>query len=169
MTKDQSPGIQADLHYLEKVSHYTEKLLVGYRWYDYHKVEPRYPFGHGLSYTSFKYDEKSLKLAGRKVSISVNNTGDVQGKEVVQMYIGFPEKSGEPPKILRGFKKVDLKPNEATTVEFTISDRDLSIWDVEVHDWALQSGEFEIFIGSSSRDIRATTKLIVKSEGEQVE
>lgn len=78
------------------------------------------------------------------------------------MYIGFPEKSGEPPKILKGFKKVDLKPNESTTVEFSLSDKDLSIWDIEVHNWALQSGEFEIFIGSSSRDIRAVSKLIVK-------
>lgn len=169
MTKDQTPGIMDIEGYTDKVSHYTEKLLVGYRWYDYHKVEPRYPFGHGLSYTSFKYNEKSLKLEGRNISISVNNTGDVQGKEVVQMYIGFPEHSGEPPKILRGFKKVDLKPNEATTVEFTITDRDLSIWDVEVHDWALQSGEFDIFIGSSSRDIRAATKLTIKADTQQVE
>jgi len=168
MTKDQTPGIMDESHYTDKVSHYTEKLLVGYRWYDYHKVEPRYPFGHGLSYTSFKYDEKSLKLDGRNVSISVNNTGDLQGKEVVQMYIGFPEKSGEPPKILRGFNKVDLKSHEATTVEFTLTDRDLSIWDVETHDWALQSGDFDIFIGSSSRDIRATTKLTVKADAKQV-
>jgi len=83
MTKDQTPGIMDVAHYTDKVSHYTEKLLMGYRWYDYHKVEPRYPFGHGLSYTTFKYDEKSLKVSGRNVSISVNNTGDVQGKEVV--------------------------------------------------------------------------------------
>lgn len=129
MTEYQYPGIN-------DVSHYTEKLLVGYRWYDHHQVEPKYPFGHGLSYTTFDYDADSLDIKDRKVSIKVKNTGNFKGKEVVQLYIGFPKEAGEPPKQLKGFKKIELDINEEAEVSFDIRDRDLSIWDVDTHAWA---------------------------------
>jgi len=136
---------------------------MGYRWYDFHNVEPMYPFGHGLSYTTFKYDAESLKVEDRNVSITVTNSGKLTGKEVVQLYVGFPEEAGEPPQMLKGFKKIELDPRQSTTVEFTLRDRDLSIWDVDTHDWSLVSGDFKIFVGSSSRDIRAESTLTVST------
>lgn len=80
------------------MSHYTEELLVGYRWYDHHNREPNFPFGHGLSYTEFFYEHNKIEVEDRNVSIKVKNVGNFTGKEVVQLYVGFPEKSGEPPK-----------------------------------------------------------------------
>lgn len=96
MDRDQYPG-------LNDKSHYKEELLVGYRWYDYHKKEPNFPFGHGLSYTTFSYDKDSIKVENRTVSISVSNSGEYTGKEVVQLYISFPEAAKEPPMNLKGF------------------------------------------------------------------
>jgi beta-glucosidase len=125
MTKIQFPGING-------TSQYTEKLEVGYRWYDAHNVVPAFPFGHGLSYTQFTYDKNSMKFEkepNRSVRIKVTNTGKVKGKEVVQMYIGFPSEAGEPPKLLKGFKKIELNPGQSQNVMFKLPDRDISIWD----------------------------------------
>jgi len=163
MSRLQYPGLIDYRTGIDLSSNYTEKLLMGYRWYDYHNVEPMYPFGHGLSYTTFKYDAESLSLEDRNVSIAVKNSGNVTGKEVVQLYVGFPEEAGEPPQMLKGFKKIELDPEQSTTVEFTLRDRDLSIWDVDTHAWKLISGDFKIFVGSSSRDIRATSVLTVNT------
>jgi beta-glucosidase len=99
----------------------------------------------------------------RNVSVTVKNSGNVTGKEVVQLYVGFPEEAGEPPQMLKGFKKIELDPQQSTSVEFTLRDRDLSIWDVDTHDWKLISGDFTIWVGSSSRDIRATSTLTVNT------
>ena len=107
MTVDQFPGING-------TSQFSEKLEMGYRFYDAHNITPAYPFGHGLSYTQFKYDRDSLKVAdtssAKSVSIKVKNIGKMKGKEVVQLYLGFPKSAGEPPKLLKGFKKIDLAP-----------------------------------------------------------
>lgn len=110
MTKLQYPGLPDSRPGIDLSSNYTEKLLMGYRWYDYHNVEPMYPFGHGLSYTTFKYDAESLIVEDRNVSITVTNSGKLTGKEVVQLYVGFPEEAGEPPQMLKGFKKIELDP-----------------------------------------------------------
>ena len=83
MTQSQYPGINLE-------SNYTEKMLFGYRWYDFHNVSPNYPFGHGLSYTTFAYNGDYIQVDGRNVSINVTNSGDVYGKEVVQLYLEFP-------------------------------------------------------------------------------
>jgi beta-glucosidase len=104
-------------------------------------VTPAYPFGHGLSYTHFTYDKNSIKFEkepNRSVRIKVTNSGKVKGKEVVQMYIGFPSESGEPPKVLKGFKKIDLNPGQTQNVMFKIPDRDISIWDAQQHSWSVQ-------------------------------
>ena len=90
-------------------ANYTEKLHVGYRWYDAHSVTPKYPFGHGLSYTSFGYS--NLEATTASVSCSVRNTGQVKGSEVAQLYLAFPEESGEPPLQLKGFAKVSVAPS----------------------------------------------------------
>jgi len=99
MTDSQFPGVN-------KTSLYSEHLLMGYRWYDANEVNPAYPFGHGISYTSYEYADISVQ--GRVVNCSITNTGDVAGKEIVQLYIGFPEEAGEPPKLLKGFDKLSL-------------------------------------------------------------
>ena len=129
---------------------------MGYRWYDHHQVEPAYPFGHGLSYTSFEYGEIQFNSDGPY--LNVINTGDAKGKEVIQLYIGFPEGYGEPPKLLKGFSKVELAPNESKFVAFNVTQRDLSFWDVESHGWQEATGTFSFLIGSSSRDIRASAQ-----------
>jgi len=157
ITQEQYPGV-------DSTSTYTEKLETGYRWFDAHDVEPLYPFGHGLSYTDFKYN--LLYINDRKVSVYVTNTGKRVGKEVVQLYVGFPVEAGEPPKLLKGFDKIELQENEAKRVEFDLRDRDLSIWDVETHDWKLVEGDFKIYVGSSNRDIRQTGTLTVKNNSQ---
>jgi len=139
---------------------------VGYRWYDANNVEPLFPFGHGLSYVEWKYD--NIKVDGRKVTVDITNLGDyeerwmIADKEVVQLYVGFPKEAGEPPKLLKGFEKIQVRAGYTETVEFELRDRDLSIWDVETHGWKLIEGDFDIYVGSSSRDIRQTATMTVE-------
>ena len=143
---------------------YSEKLLVGYRYYDAHKLEftTGFPFGHGLSYTTFDYSD--VKASKTEVTFTVENSGAVAGAEVPQLYLGFPAASGEPPKQLKGFEKVKLAPGASATVTFPLDDRSLSIWDVVTHDWAVQKGTFSVMVGSSSRDIRLTSSFVVAAE-----
>jgi len=134
---------------------YREELLVGYRQYDARGLNftTGFPFGHGLSYTSFDYS--NLAVTDKSVSFDVQNSGDVAGAEVAQLYLTFPSSAGEPPQQLKGFHKTKLlTPGEVEHVKIDLLPRDLSIWSVEVHDWELVTGQFEIRIGSSSRDIR---------------
>lgn len=136
------------------VSLYTEGLEVGYRWYAAHNVEPAFPFGHGLSYTNFEYS--SLTVEGDTVSCQIKNVGSVEGAEIVQLYLGFPEQAGEPPKQLKQFQRVNLSPGQAATLSLQLDDMSFSIWDTEVHDWAVVPGDFKVMVGSSSGDIRLT-------------
>lgn len=133
---------------------YSEKLLVGYRYYDHHNISftTGFPFGHGLSFTTFKYT--ALQASSTSVSFTLENTGSVAGAEVAQLYLGFPAAAGEPPKQLKGFKKVMLNPNERKTVTLPLSPRDTSIWSTSAKGWAQVDGEFRVYVGSSSRDIR---------------
>jgi len=147
MTQSMYPG-------LNNILMYSEALHVGYRWYNAHNVVPAFAFGHGLSYTEFEYS--NLKIQRRSVSFSVNNIGKADGAEVSQLYLGFPAFAEEPPKQLKGFKKIVLKAGENARVTFDLTDRDLSIWDVASaqHRWSLVPGEFDVMIGTSSEDIR---------------
>ena len=148
---------------------YKEGLYVGYRWADKHDVEPLFPFGHGLSYTDFTYGKakcrKTSVKAGAvvKVSVDVTNSGDVAGKEVVQLYIGDEESALERPvKELKGFRKVYLEPGQTKTVTFGITPDDLKYFDDVQHDWVLEPGRFTAYVGSSSRDIRTEVSFEVK-------
>jgi beta-glucosidase len=123
-----------------------------YRYYDQNGIVPLFPFGHGLSYTSFAYD--SLQISALSLSFSLSNVGVRAGDEVWQLYIGFPAAANEPPKVLRGFNKVHLEAGGSTTEYWTLTERDLSIWDAEVHGWQRIHGNFSVFIGASSRDVR---------------
>ena len=149
-TPAQYPGLPS-LFPLE--ANYSEGLLIGYRWYDAHHVTPLFPFGHGLSYTQFKYS--GLTASATNVTIVLTNTGSVAGAEVAQLYLAFPSAANEPPLQLKGFGKVMLQPGQSATVAFPVTARDLSIWDATTHDWAMQHGTFGVYVGASSRDIRA--------------
>ena len=142
-------------------AHYDEKLEVGYRWYHAHNVTPAFPFGHGLSYTSFEYG--SVEATPTHVSVEVTNVGEVAGAEVAQLYLTFPPSAGEPPRQLKGFAKTPLLAAQGgrASVNFPLSERSFSIWDVATHSWAKVEGEYELHIGSSSSDIRHVARINV--------
>ncbi|MCM1521796.1 MAG: glycoside hydrolase family 3 C-terminal domain-containing protein [Muribaculaceae bacterium] len=142
---------------------YLEDILVGYRWHDTKKIAPLFPFGHGLSYTSFEYsnpsiDSKEITEDGTiTLTVPVTNTGKVEGMETVQLYIGDDKASVlRPLKELKGFRKISLKPGETAVVTFTITPKDLKFFDDKSHSWKAEPGSFKAYIGSSSGDIRAT-------------
>lgn len=140
---------------IDNKAEYKEGILVGYRWNDTKKVAPLFPFGYGLSYTTFRYGK--AKLSGNTVSIDVTNTGKVAGKEIVQLYVGEDKPKVErPQKELKHFQKIALEPGETKSVSFTISPDDLRYWNDSTHSWQVDKGKYTIYIGSSSRDIKAT-------------
>jgi beta-glucosidase len=141
---------------------YGEGIFVGYRYYDKKAIEPLFPFGFGLSYTTFAYSKakapKKVK-AGQplEVSVSVTNTGKLAGKEVIQVYVADRNASlPRPPKELKGFAKIELQPGGSQVVTFTLDQRALSFYDPSKKQWVAEPGEFEVLFGASSRDIRAT-------------
>ena len=139
---------------------YREGIYVGYRYYDKAKKAVRYPFGHGLSYTTFAYSD--LNADGRKVSIHITNTGTVKGAEVVQLYIAPPDGGlFRPEKELKGFRRVELEPGETKTVTFELDDRSFALWN---DGWKIPDGTYMIQIGASSRDIRLQAEIEVDSE-----
>jgi len=133
-------------------SYYSEKLLVGYRWYTAQNIAPLWPFGHGLSYTNFEY--KGLTTSASAVSFTLTNVGKVAGAEVAQLYLGFPKSAGEPPKVLRAFEKVMLQPGSSKIIKFPLVPKDMAIWDVDSNSFVAVHGTFTAFVGSSSADIR---------------
>lgn len=152
----------------EKVE-YKEGIFVGYRWTDKEGVKPQFAFGHGLSYTEFKYgkirlDAKAVAVDGvLKVRIPVTNVGDTAGAEVVQMYIHDVEASlPRPVKELKGFRKVFLAPGETAEVTFEIGKDALSYYDPSVHEWVAEAGDFKVMVGSASDDIRAEASFRLK-------
>ncbi len=148
---------------------YTEGIFVGYRWYDARVMDVQYPFGHGLSYTTFEYSDLKADrttLAENEmltITVKVKNTGSVAGKEVIQLYVA--DKTGatsRPPKELKGFEKVSLEPGETKEVTFTLDKRSFAWYSTELEDWYAATGDYEILVGASSRDIRC--KLCVRYE-----
>lgn len=137
----------------EKTSEYREGLFVGYRYFDTAQKPVLYPFGYGLSYTQFRYSD--LKIDGDTVSFSVENTGKMSGAEVAQLYIA-PRTNGtfRPAQELKGFVRITLAPNEKKRAEITLTDRSFALWSTKHNDWVVESGEYEILVGASSRDIR---------------
>eukprot|EP00937_MAST-01D_sp_MAST-1D-sp2_P004548 g4548.t1 len=145
---------------------YSEKLEVGYRWYDAHGVAPAYAFGHGLTYSSFEYGALQLSSgssspggAAHTVAFTLTNTGTAAAAEVAQLYIGFPGSAGEPPRVLRGFRKVALAAGASVTVSFPLGARELSVWDADAHAWSEVAGTFTVSVGASSRDLRQNATL----------
>jgi beta-glucosidase len=159
---------------------YPEGLFIDYRHFDKNTIIPRYEFGFGLSYTTFAYSNlnisslstaapsEGLAPGGLKalydivatVSATVANNGSVEGKEVAQLYISLPSSAPEsPPKQLRGFNKLNLKPGEIGKVVFEVRRKDLSYWDVASKSWVVPKGSFGVMVGASSRDARLTGTL----------
>ena len=133
---------------------YGEGVFVGYRYYESSKVAVRYPFGHGLSYTSFEYSNLQVAKDGSLVSVTVTNTGSVGGKEVVQLYVAPPPSDvRRPVRELRGFTKVWLEPGASTRVELALSSRAFSYWDVESSNWVVSAGEYAVQIARSAHEI----------------
>ncbi|MBQ0019700.1 MAG: fibronectin type III-like domain-contianing protein [Bacteroidales bacterium] len=151
-TQERAKGRQGDESEI-----YGEDILLGYRWFDYFKTRTQFPFGYGLSYTTFAYGKPSI--AGRTVSIEVSNTGKVAGQEVVQFYVGDDKASViRPVKELKFFQKVALNPGEKKTVSYTIQDDDLKFFDEMQHKWTAEPGSFTIYVGASSADIKGKVK-----------
>ena len=149
---------------------YRESIYVGYRYYDSVNQDVLFPFGYGLSYTSFAYSD--LRLSQSKItdadtliaSLTVKNTGPVAGREIVQLYVHDVESSVfRPEKELKGFVKVELQPNEEVQVSIELNPRAFAYYNTDIKDWHVESGEFEILVGASSRDIRLRDAIEVVS------
>lgn len=153
----------------EKVE-YCEGIFVGYRYYDTKEMDVAFPFGYGLSYTTFAYSNLKLSMENPTekdtvmVSADVTNTGKSAGKEVVQLYIrDLTGSAVRPEKELKGFEKVFLEPGETKTVTMELNKRSFAWYNTELHDWFAASGDYEILVGASSRDIRLTETLHLNS------
>ncbi|CAK5280735.1 unnamed protein product [Mycena citricolor] len=176
-------GIMADAVLKPQVN-FTEKLLIDYKWFDAKNITPRFEFGLGLSYTTFSFGQLSLNEtfkadntsiqptaeqfvalpgdSGKSMydvlytaTVSIENTGQTAGAEVAQLYVSFPSAEDEPPRVLRGFDKLQLSPGQQGTATFELTRKDLSVWDVSQQKWRVPKGSFTISVGASSRDLRS--------------
>lgn len=141
---------------------YGEGIFVGYRYYDAKKIEPLFPFGHGLSYTTFSYDALNVEKIGDEINIqvAVTNAGSRAGRDVVQVYVRDMQSSLiRPSKELKAFAKVELSAGETKTVTLTLTESDLAFYDDAKSAWVTEAGEFEILVGRSANDIRLTEKI----------
>jgi len=149
-TKQQYPGVNL-------TAIYSEKLEVGYRWYDAQNQTPLFPFGFGLTYTTFSMSNLTVSAPSAdntvQVGLDITNTGSRSGADVVQIYAASPASAGEPPKQLKGFAKVTLDPNQTQHVSLTLNARAFSIWDVNANKWTIAPGDYQILAGDSSRNL----------------
>lgn len=144
--------------------HYSERLMMGYRWYDAQDIDPLFEFGHGLSYTKFSYTEPNIskeKNGNIRIKFYLKNTGGYQGAEVMQIYVTLPVGASEPPRRLIGWKKLTLAPGQQELVQIDIASERLKIWDVSGRRWILPEGEYRFSIGNSSRDKDALSGSLV--------
>ena len=154
---------------------YQEGIYIGYRYYDKKKMDVLFPFGYGLSYTTFQYSNAKLTVNGSPVakakdndkimvSVDITNTGSVAGQEIVQLYVkNAPNEETRPEKELKNFAKVSLEPGETKTVTFELEQRSFAYYHTELSGWYAPSGEYEILLAASSRDIRQTLALELES------
>lgn len=137
---------------------YAEGVFIGYRYYQKKKMKVNFPFGYGLSYTEFSYDD--IKVDGDKVTVKITNVGKVAGKEAVQLYVGDDAPIVERPVMeLKGFEKVELAPGESKYVEFTLDDRSFAFYDVRTNSWRVHTGDYTIYVGRNSLDTPLTAKV----------
>jgi beta-glucosidase len=156
-TTEQYPGVNGE-------AQYSEGVFVGYRHYDQEDIQPLFPFGYGLHYTTFDYNNLQISpgsvssngTGSVTVDLDVTNTGGLAGAEVAELYLGFPSTTAvpQPPKQLEGFERVELNPGETGHVRLVLDGRSISYWDATKHDWAIMPGAYNVMVGASSRDIR---------------
>ncbi len=167
-TPDRYPGIGGAAN---PEVHYSEGVLVGYRWFDAKGIEPLYPFGYGLSYTTFAYSNLKLSnesLSGSAPSLTVEfdvaNTGSMDGVEVAQVYVGIPAPQGlvQPPKQLKGFARLSVPAGGSAHATVALNARAFSYWSTADHAWKVQPGEYPIYVGASSRDLKLQGKVTVE-------
>jgi len=146
-TLQRFPGVNGRVHY-------SEGIDVGYRWYDAKNITPMFPFGYGLSYTTFGFSNLNITpgKGGTAVAVTatVTNTGHVAGTDVAQLYLGDPPVAGEPPRQLKGFQRVTLSPGQSSTVTFTLNKQDLAYWKTSANKWVVPGGQFHVYVGDSS-------------------
>jgi beta-glucosidase len=144
---------------------YGEDIFIGYRYYDARKIEPLFPFGHGLSYTQFTYSELNCPPSIRQgepveISFTIRNDGNRSGSEVAQVYLhDVQSRVPRPPRELKGFKRVFLDPGAEVRLTVKLDERAFSFYDQDLHQWIAEPGYFEIHVGSSSRDIRLSASV----------
>ncbi|TRW99765.1 glycosyl hydrolase [Flavobacterium gawalongense] len=151
-------------------ANYGEGIFIGYRYYDKKKIEPNFPFGFGLSYTTFSYSDIKANTTAAKdsddiaISVKVKNTGKVAGKEVAELYVHEQESEvARPENELKHFEKVALLPGEEKTVTFHLTSRDFAYFNSKSHDWAIKSGKFDIRVGGSSRNLPLQQTIDIQS------
>ena len=156
------PGVDGQVHY-------KEGIYVGYRWFNTKGVKPQFPFGFGLSYTTFKYGRPALSAESLSadskltLTVSITNTGKRAGKETVQLYIGDEKASAERPrKELKDFAKVELQPGETKTVSFDITTEALQFWSDKTHSWTAEPGRFKAYVCASETDVRGTAEFTLQ-------
>ena len=165
-THAQWPGVNGRVEY-------SEGLEIGYRWYDAKGIKPLFAFGSGLSYTTFAFSH--LEVTPQVVaasgtvhaSIEITNTGKRRGADVVQLYVGHPASAGEPPKQLKGFRKVVLEPGQTGRVEFTIPARAFATWSVKKHAWQVAQGSYRIMLGDASNHLPAQAAIRISDGAQQ--
>ncbi|MGI5239198.1 discoidin domain-containing protein [Dactylosporangium sp. CA-139066] len=151
-TAAQWPGVNGQVQY-------SEGMQIGYRWYDAHNVAPLFPFGFGLSYTTFGFSNLHVNaISGNQATVTatVTNTGSRAGTEVAQLYVGHPAANGEPPHQLQGFQRITLNPGASGTVTFTLPMRAFAHWDDASQTWIASAGSYQILVGDSSRNLPLT-------------
>ena len=164
---DQGPGAKPEEYPgVDGIARYDESIFVGYRWYDQQQQAPLFPFGHGLSYTTFGYSDLRLDKTGDSIAISVTvkNSGPRKGSDVVQVYVAEPESAHEPPSQLKGFEKISLEPGESRTVRINVPVDRLSTWSEDTHEWKLYKGAYTFRVGESSRKFVLQSSIDLGSE-----
>jgi beta-glucosidase len=160
-TTAQYPGITEAGDSVGPHSIYSEGLLVGYRWYEAKHITPLFPFGFGLSYTSFRFSHLRVTGAGKGavVHLTIKNTGPRYGADVAQVYIGMPAAAGEPPRQLKGFEKVWLDPNQSKTISIPLAATSFVHWSTSRNQWVITAGTYHVFLGDSSSNLPLKAKL----------
>lgn len=158
------PGTEASVEY-------QESIYVGYRYYDKNNIDVLYPFGYGLSYTEFKYSDLKLNKTEQNIEVTfkIKNVGSIEGKEIVQLYIS--EQSPvifKANKELKGFEKVNLKPNEEKEITIILEKDEFTYYNVETKKWAIEEGKYNILIGKSSKDIVLQQEIFIKSQDKNI-
>lgn len=154
------PGTEASVEY-------QEAIYVGYRYYDKNNTNVLYPFGYGLSYTNFEYSDLKINKSKENIEVSfkIKNIGNIEGKEIAQLYISEQNPNiFKAKKELKGFEKVDLKPNEEKKIKITLASDDFSYYNVETKKWSVEEGKYNILIGKSSRNIALQQEIFVDSK-----